>query len=134
MNETTLLPNRIAEIFKPTPRGIVGLVDDLFRVCSADGFEMEWREERCRIRIGAEKSDFMEVPLPKSAFRALLARIAALCNERRANSVTPYGGKGELIVAQDRSSLFIAAFVNTPSEQRLALTPVPFNSSEAGQL
>ncbi|HEX7379169.1 MAG TPA: hypothetical protein VF278_18755 [Pirellulales bacterium] len=57
--------------------------------------------------------------LPRSAFRALLARIAALCNEFAPSSVSPYGGEGRFAVGA--SSLRVA-FVNRPGEQRLSLS------------
>ncbi len=52
-----------------------------------------------RVRCG---DDGLEVVLTwsvgKSVFRAILARVATLCNEQSANSVSPYGGQGELVV------------------------------------
>ena len=61
------------------------------------------------------------MPLPKSVFRAVLARIAALCNEQLPNSVTPYRSEGTLSVAADLPATFHVAFVNTPTEQRLTM-------------
>jgi len=47
--------------------------------------------------------------------------MAALCNERNPNSVTPYGGEGELASSTDSSVSFHVAFANTPAEQKLAI-------------
>src|SRR5208282_5382429 len=62
--------------------------------------------------------------LRKSVFRAILARVAVLCNERSPNSVSPYGGQGEVSVGADPAMTFRVEFANTPDEQRLELTRV----------
>jgi hypothetical protein len=59
------------------------------------------------------------VPLPPAAFRPILARIAALCNEYSPNAVSPYGGEGLLAVKGPPPTIVLVAFVNTPNEQRL---------------
>jgi hypothetical protein len=66
-----------------------------------------------------ESKESTDVPLPKSVFRAILARLAALCNERTPNSVSPYRGEGECSVGTNPPVVFRVAFVNTPGEQRL---------------
>ncbi len=65
-----------------------------------------------------------DLPLPKSVFRALLARIAALCNERVPNSVSPYGGEGEIVLDTVASAVFRVEFTNTPAVQRLEIKSV----------
>ena len=62
--------------------------------------------------------------MPKSVFRAALARIATLCNERNPNSVSPYGGAGELTVDAGPPLVIRVQFVNTPDEQSLELAAV----------
>src|SRR5262249_6832793 len=80
----------------PSP-GIVGIVDDLLVVCLDHSLELEWQTDHCRFRpLGGDWESLTDVALRKSVFRALLARVAALCNERCPNSVSPYGGQGEL--------------------------------------
>ena len=64
------------------------------------------------------------VEFRSSAFRAVLARIAALCNRHRPDSVTPYGGQGEFIDERSPATMFRVDFRNTPDEQRLELTPM----------
>ena len=58
-------------------------------------------------------------PLPRAAFRTVLARIATVCNEYSPNAVTPYGGEGLLTVEGPPPTVVRVAFVNTPNEQRL---------------
>jgi hypothetical protein len=106
------------------PRGVIGLVDDLLRLCPEQGLRLDWHASGCRIRAFQDGSEeVFEKPLSKSVFRAILARIAALCNERAPNSVTLFGGQGELQVGANPPVVFRVAFVNTTDEQRLALMP-----------
>jgi len=121
MNRTSQTPSNLQRIFEPTPRGVVGLVDDLLEVCLDGPMELDWQADHCRIRVIGE--EVVEIPFAKSVFRTLLARIAALCNERKPNSVSPYGGQGELLVAAERPILVQATFTNTPAEQKLVLAP-----------
>src|SRR5262249_56235813 len=71
---------------------------------------------------GARRQEWTEVSVPKSVFRAILARVAALCNEHAPNSVSPYGGEGEISVGTNPPTLFRVAFTNTPGEQRLEVS------------
>jgi hypothetical protein len=50
--------------------------------------------------------------------------MAILCNERNANSVSPYGGQGELMVDADPSAILRVTFTNTADEQKLEVVPV----------
>src|SRR5689334_4493146 len=103
-------------------RGVVGLVDDLLATCREHGLELDWQAGRCRVRPrGGDWEEWVDVPLRKSVFRAVLARLAALCNERVPNSVSPYGGRGQFSTAADPATVFTIAFTNTTAEQRLEL-------------
>ena len=66
----------------------------------------------------------IEKPLRKSVFRAILARLAALCNERSPGSVSVYGGQGEVLVGDNPLKLLRISFANTPDEQWLTLNPI----------
>jgi hypothetical protein len=105
-------------------RGIVGLVDDVLMVCWDRGLHLDWRAGRCRVRrVGGQWEDVIDLPLRKSVFRAILARVAALCNEQNPSSFSPYGGRAELSIGQTRPATLKVMFVNTPAEQRLELEP-----------
>jgi hypothetical protein len=120
MNDLSPFPERLRRAFEPTPRGVVGLVDNLLDLCRQQGLQLHWQANRCLVRpLGAEPQELAELPLPKSVFRAILARIASLCNERTPNSVSPYGGEGELSVGTGPPTVFRVAFTNTPGEQGL---------------
>ena len=136
MIQSTPFAERVRRAFQPTPRGVVGLVDDLLELCRTHQLRINFQDSHCSIRpLGADPQDAPDVPLPKSVFRAVLARIAALCNEHHPGSVTPYRGEGEIAVpapASERSvppSTCYVAFTNTPSEQRLE---VRFSRSSVG--
>ena len=101
-------------------RDVVGLVDELLGLCREHGLQLDWQANKCRVsRHGAGPQEAIEIPLPKSVFRAVLARIAVLCNERTPNSDSPYGGEGELSIGTNPPTVFRVAFTNTPGEQRL---------------
>jgi hypothetical protein len=106
-------------------RGVIGLVDELLRQCPEEGLRLEWQANGCRIRAFNGGSEvLLEKPLSKSVFRAILARVAALCNERTPNSVSPFGGQGELEVGTSPPEIVRVEFVNTTDEQGLVLIPV----------
>jgi anti-anti-sigma factor len=120
MSSHSPTPRRLPRTFVPTRRDVAGLVEELLEACGGEGLQLDWHADRCRLRpLGAENQEATEVPLPKSVFRAILARIAALCNERVPDSVSPYGGEGELAIGTDPPTVFRVAFTNTPGEQRL---------------
>jgi hypothetical protein len=105
--------------------GVVGLVDDLMRLCQEHGLQLDWQAASCRVcSLTDGWEEVIDRPLRKSAFRALLARVAALCNERNPDSVSPYGGQGELAIGPDPAAVFRVSFANTPDEQWLQLVRV----------
>jgi hypothetical protein len=113
------------QVFRPTHRGVAGLVNDLLELCPEQGLELDWRADHCRVCcLGVEPEEAIEVPLPKSVFRAVLARLATLCNERNPGSVSPYGGEGALMVGVDPATVCRVAFTNTSSAQRVRLTRI----------
>jgi hypothetical protein len=70
---------RVRSFLEPTPRGVVGLVEDLLGLCRSHQLQMSFREGRCSIRrLGAASQDALDMAIPKSVFRAVVARIAAL--------------------------------------------------------
>ena len=118
---------------QPT-RGVVGLVEDLLAACREHDLQIEWHAERCRVRSkGGDWEEWIAVPIRKSIFRAILARFAALCNERTPNTVSPYGGQGEVSAGQNPPAVFRVTFTNTPAEQKLELTMLGANPDRDGR-
>jgi hypothetical protein len=95
------------------------LVDEL--LASRDqAIRLDWEAGRCHVSIlRAGAPDRIEVTVQQSVLRAALARVAALCNERVPNSVSPYRGHGKVTVGADPAPVIRIKFVNTPEEQSL---------------
>src|SRR5262245_5606350 len=122
MNATLPHVNALQRIFEHPRHGVVGMVDDLLSTCQEHGLRLDWSPERSRVRsIDGDWLELADAQSRTSVFRAILARIATLCNERKANSVSPYGGRGELAVGDDPPTIFEVAFTNSPTQQRLEL-------------
>lgn len=131
MIQTNSFSERIQQVFQPTPRGVIGLVDDLMGFCREQHLRLEFQDGHCYVRpLEGVVQDRIDVPLKKSVFRALLARIAALCNEMKPNSVTPYHGEGLLAIATNPPAAFHVAFRNTPSELRLEVRSLAISSAD----
>ncbi|MBI3466576.1 MAG: hypothetical protein HY000_26480 [Planctomycetes bacterium] len=131
MSTTSELSERLQNVLEHASHGVVGLVDDLLSLCPKKGLRLDWYADRCRIRCLTDNSEeLLELPLRKSVFRAILARVGALCNERGPSSVSPYGGEGELLIGADQAALVKVTFVNTMDEQELELRPVPAGSAK----
>lgn len=124
MNSTLHFPTSLRCAFETPNRGVTDLVDDLLQLCPEQGLLVEFDADRCLVRSLTGNSEVIDSPLRKSVFRALLARLAALCNQWIPDSVSPYGGKAYLQVRSDPVRLFQVSFANTPSEQWLTLTPL----------
>lgn len=119
---------RIHGVFEPMPRGVVGLVDDLLELCREHQLRISFQDNHCYVRsLDSVAQDALAVPLPKSVCRAVLARIAVLCNEHTPGSATPYRGEGKIPVPApipengSPPSTCCVEFTNTPSDQRLEL-------------
>jgi hypothetical protein len=112
---------RLKQALTEPTRGVLGLVDELLKAAREQEIHFSWRDGNCLIRIpSGEPAERIESPLAKSVARAVLARIAVICNEHGANSVSPYGGRAEIAVDQVD---ILVGFINIPYE--LALEPGP---------
>jgi hypothetical protein len=109
-------------ILKPT-RAFVGVVDDVLNLCHANNLQIDWCMETCRVqRLGVESADTLNVPLRKSVFRAILARVATLCDEQAPGSFAPFGGQGELKMGA--GTILRLSWMNTLGEQKLTVIPI----------
>jgi hypothetical protein len=126
MNRPATLPARLEHALARPELGVVGLVDELMATARQQEIRLDWREGRCQVvLLGTGTPDRIEVVLPKSVIRAALARLAALCNEKDSDSVSPYGGRGEVIIEGDAPVAIRVKFVNTAESQSLELEPIP---------
>jgi hypothetical protein len=112
--------DRLQCAFRPTPRGVVGLTEQLLEACVGADVEFDRVGDRCVYRW-KEGGDTREAPLPLSpgAFRTILARVATLCNEKFPGSVSPYGGEGHLAVGA--AKIFVK-FINAAGAQKLEVS------------
>jgi hypothetical protein len=131
MIHSTLFADRVQVAFRPTQRGVVGLVDDLLDLCRLYQLRINFRDGHCSVRrLGADAQESLDIPVPKSVLCAALARIAKICNEQHPGSVTPYRGEGNIAVLPPVSpcpekvvppSTCYVSFTNTPSDQHLEM-------------
>ena len=113
-------------LFRAPHDGIAELVDSLLVACLKHDLEIVWSPDQCRVRSHAREWERVgDLPVRKSVFRALLARIAAKCKEFEADAVSPCGGRGTLCLGENPVTRFHAVMVNTPDEQRLELRILP---------
>lgn len=122
MSNVSSLSDRLSRALTTPAQGVLGLVDELLAASHEQEIQLSWQAGRCQVVIPhVEPPERIEVPVPKSVVRAVLARVATLCNDRIPNSITPYQGLGE--VALDAANVIRVRFVNTPDEQTLELSP-----------
>jgi hypothetical protein len=125
MNTTSEFADTIRNLLRHPAGGVVGLVDELVTLAADQGLEIDWQLDHLRFRRPAGEWEEIADGLPgKSVLRATLARIAAVCNGSRPNSVSPYGGTAVLGTRTSTSAALTASFVNTAAEQWLRLEPV----------
>jgi hypothetical protein len=121
MNATSTITVQLQHILTQPAGAITGLVDDLLLLCREHRLQLDWNADGCRVRSSAGNgAEVVAIPVRKSVFRAILARLAVLCNERQPNAVSAYGGQGEIVVA---GCVFQVFFTNTTAEQTLQLLP-----------
>lgn len=122
MNTWLQLSDAMIRTIEHPANGVLGVVDELLAQCPQHGLRLEWRADHCCLLLLSENGQESSFPVSirKSVLRTILARFAALCNERATNSVSPYGGEGTFS-ADDLEKGFRVAFVNTPAEQKLEL-------------
>jgi hypothetical protein len=105
--------------------GVLGLVDELLTLSLEQDIRLAWQVGRCQVdMLDGDRPGRIDVTLPKSVVRAVLARIASLCNERNPNLVSPYGGQGEVLADSKIARAIRVNFVNTPEQQTLELASV----------
>jgi len=125
MNDLRPILEHLENALADPGQGVIGLVDKLLMASRQQDIRLGWQNGACVLSdLNGEQIDSVGVPLRKSVFRATLARIAALCNERYPDSVSPYGGRGTIAIEGDPSTLIRATFVNTPDTLSLDLTAV----------
>ncbi len=112
---------------------LIEVVDGLLRVCAENDMHLRMLADSGLFRStnrGRAEHAFKN-PLTKSRFRAVLARIALLCNEATPGSASPYGGMGTVPISPDRLESVYVSFANTPDEPGISI-PDGIASNHAG--
>jgi hypothetical protein len=122
MNATPKIRAALRSILLQPTNGAVGIGDELLDLCEVHELHFNWHSDSGHVRVCGEGGDILfDEPYRKSIFRAILARVAALCNERGPTAVSPYGGHAELPAQQTVGEVLRVTFVNTPDRQTLDL-------------
>ncbi len=97
--------------------------DHLVEFCGERGLRVDCQADHWRFHSeDGEWEELSNFKIGKSVFRAILARLATLCNECVPDGVSPYGGKCDLSF-RDRARTICVTFVNSSEAQRFELTP-----------
>ena len=119
-SELSELSEAVRKAFTPSPRGVVGVIDDLLASPWEHCLEMDWKADHCRVRLGRDGSaGGLELPFASLIFARSWRGVAVLCNERNPGSVSPYGGEGELLAGANPAKAVRVKFTNTPDKQTL---------------
>jgi hypothetical protein len=114
VNSVVEIEARLKDAMTPGSRGIIDSVDKLLRFAQDHPIAMDEHETTIRIRLlDIELREPFQFSFKRRVFRVILARIAAICNDLRPGSVSPYGGSGDLAVPGNPSRLLHADFSNT---------------------
>ncbi len=124
MNTTTEISSLLRRALDQSGSGIAGVVEAILNLCREYNLQLDWRANRCSIRpVGGDWEEVADLRIRKSVFRAILARIAVLCNEQSPDDVSCYGGRASLSVGENPSAVFRVILANTPAKQRLEIVP-----------
>lgn len=126
MIRSSCFRDNINSLFHSQEFGIVTLVDELIELSLDHGLRIRLLNGHCLAeQLMTTDKDLVEIPLPKSAFRAVLARIATICNDQHPQSVTPYRGQVKIDWRSQSGSTTVCQleFVNTATEQQLEIRP-----------
>ena len=124
MNATNDFASVLRRTLDQANLGVVPLVDAILSLCREHNLQLDWQADRCSIRpLGGDWEEVADLPIRKSVFRAILARISVLCNGQSPNAISPYGGQTRLSVSENPPQVLQVTIANTPSEQRLEIRP-----------
>ena len=102
---------------------VVKFSDELMQLCAEHELRLRLEPSQCVVESsgGKESIDVIENPMRRSQFRAVLARIGAICSECSNRIMTPYGGDWEVSYSGDQSRRIRVSLHNTPNAQFVEL-------------
>ena len=118
----------LADILQPafdSRENLVEFVDLLLRLCAENELHLKMQPDASLLRSSKQglSEHVFKNPFSKSRFRAVLARIAALCNQGT-QGLSPYRGMASVRITSDRLKSIRVSFANTPDEQFLEIEPI----------
>jgi hypothetical protein len=114
---------RLSDLLLGPPRPVLAVTDELLDLCQLGDVSLAYDDAQVQATVSAGGCvDRLSAPLRRSVFRAVLARVAALCNEFAPDSVSPYGGDGRLVLPGNPPVVRAVSFRNTPGEQWLTVS------------
>lgn len=119
------------QVFLVRPnRSIIQIVDQLLSISLDHLLQIDWRDNILRVRQREGDWKQLELPIRKSIFRAILARLATLANESTPTSVSLYGGRSNVSVQGHPDLLIHFSCSNLTGDQwlELAASPVSVDS------
>jgi hypothetical protein len=129
MNDEARFVNSIEELFIRGPRPVVELVWDLLSAADAHGVRLGWDDGKCDISSVRTTGEHRSVALPLSVFRAVLARLAALCERDSHDDFSPYRWEGKLVWDADSTRHFWIDVTNNHA-QGFLVTIQPISPSD----
>ena len=102
---------------------VVKFTHELMQLCTKHELRLRLEPSQCVVESigGKESIDVIENPMRRSQFRAVLARIVAICSECSNRIMTPYGGDWEISYGGDQNRRIRVSVQNTPNAQFVEL-------------
>lgn len=102
---------------------VVKFSDEFMQLCAIHELHLRLEPSQCVVEScgGKESIDMIENSMRRSQFRAVLARIAAICSEGSNSIMTPYGGDWEVSYGGDQNRRIRVSIQNTPDAQFVEL-------------
>ena len=127
------IDSEVLSLFEPKNGGIVEIVENLLVYLPNQNLKIDFFEGHGRMtsladpnaethrkgEVRASRKSVFHFPMSKPIMRALIARVAFLCESLGFHSGTPYRGEGELISEYGCHNRIY--YANTPQEQWLFL-------------
>jgi hypothetical protein len=112
----------IIDLFQKPQLGCVAIVDGILKIACKFPLKFEWAEDRCQLQI-LNSDQQTKMPIRKSTFRAIIARVATIASEKSFLAFNPSVGDENFSIGADVDIGLAARFENSPDRQMLELLP-----------
>lgn len=112
---------RINETVERSPTIVDGVMELLLRLSDEWVIELWWCDNRCMARsANSLQSVDSNIEIPRSVFRAILARVAVLCSLADNTPCSPYQGAGRIDLPTEGFAVEVS-YSNRSAEQWIKL-------------